>query len=80
MAEMMMTKDRTAIVGFLDILGYGSIVNKMIENIGFIERFDDFMFRITIDSPAKIKNTGPSPIANEPVALEYFKKVVDLVG
>ncbi len=74
-----MTQDIKAIVGFFDILGYDAIVRKMIQDIGFVKRFDDLMYGITIDLLEKLKTLELSTITNEAVDEEYFKKVVDTI-
>lgn len=69
-----------AIVGFLDILGYDFIVNKMINDPSFVKRFDDLMYGITVNLLDKFKNLKISAITQDKTVDDaYFKKVVDSI-
>ncbi len=66
-----------SIVCFLDILGYDSLVTKMIADVGFIERFDGLMYGITIDLKEKLKNLERPDLSVE--EKKYFEKVVSSI-
>ena len=79
-----MTQNNTvhdkAIVGFLDILGYDSIVKKMINNTGFVKQFDDLMYGITVNLRETFKNLELSQITgDESIDQAYFVKIVDSI-
>ncbi len=68
-----------AIIGFLDILGYDTLVKKMINDSGFVKRFDTLMYGLTVDLLNKLKCLNLSTLTNEPVDEEYFKKVTETI-
>lgn len=71
--------DCKAIIGFFDILGYDTLVKKMINDSGFVKRFDTLMYGLTVDLLNKLKSLNLSTLTNEPVDEEYFKKVTDTI-
>ena len=68
-----------AIVCFFDILGYDSLVNKMINNLEFIKRFDALMYGITIDMLENSKNLNFADLIVKPVDEAYIKKVMNTI-
>jgi len=66
-----------SIVCFLDILGYDSLVTKMIEDVGFIKRFDDLLYGISIDLKEKLGNLERPDLSDE--EKKYFEKVVSSI-
>jgi hypothetical protein len=68
-----------AIVSFFDILGYDSLVKKMINDSGFIKRFDALMYGITVDMLKKLKNLQLAALTNKPVDEVYFNKIVGTI-
>ncbi len=68
-----------AIIGFFDILGYDTLVKKMINDSGFVKRFDTLMYGLTVDLPIQLKNLNLSALTDKPVDEEYFKKVTDTI-
>lgn len=71
--------DCKAIIGFFDILGYDILVKKMIDDSGFVKRFDTLMYGLTVDLLNKLKSLNLSTLTHEPVDEEYFKKVTDTI-
>jgi hypothetical protein len=65
------------IVCFLDILGYESLVTKMIEDAEFIKRFDDLMYGITIGLKEDLSNLERPDLSDE--EKKYFEKVVSSI-
>lgn len=68
-----------AIIGFFDILGYDTLVKKMINDAEFVKRFNTLMYGLTVDLLKKLKNLNLSALTDEPVDEEYFKKVTDTI-
>ena len=68
-----------SIVGFFDILGYENLVGKMINDVGFIKRFDDLMFGVTVDLLESLRSLDLAAHTDQPVDNAYFRKVVDTI-
>jgi hypothetical protein len=76
------TKDvseNKAIIGFCDILGYDTIVKKMIKNSEFIKNFDTLMHKLTVELLQKLKNLNISDLTGNPADNAYFKKVTNTI-
>lgn len=69
------TMSDKAIIGFLDILGYKKLVNKMINDAEFVKRLENLMYGITVDHLRKLRDLE----FDDPGDEAYFKQVVDTV-
>jgi len=67
-------RDKT-IVGFLDILGYDKLVEKMIGETGFIKHFDDLMYEITLNKLNLLRNSKPPSEIDE----DHFKEILNAI-